>query len=200
MANLIWQAAVGEGYINQPMVQAGIRHTKKWAERIGADYILYTGDYRFKGKPTGVKMHSFDPEYDDYDLVFVLDVDMLPTERAPDIFETIKPGQLLTAMRNCGQATPTVQRPSGGSILYTREMRLKVREVWDKYAHHLDGSHCQDEAFIQHICQGEGITLWGRESQNWDCFPAAPRCPIDEAYLIHYAARAKHLFKEEDWT
>ena len=199
MANLIWQAAVGEGYIDQPMVQMGIKKTKEWADRIGADYFLFEGPNRFRGKPTGVKMHSFDEEHDGYDKVLVLDVDMIPTDRAPDIFETLTQGQMLNAMTNGGEAKKIVpHRPSGGSILYTKAMRYFIRQVWEKYEHHLNGSHCQDEGFIEDLCKKEGVTIWGREDQRWDCFPANPRCPIDTAFLIHYAHRSKTMFNEDD--
>ena len=198
--NLIWQAAVGEGYKEQPLVRIGIQRAREWAERIDAEHYLFEGPNRYRGN-TSVKLHAMDEEFDKYDLMLVLDVDMYPTDRAPNIFDTVEPGDLLTGVTNGGEANKFIHNPSGGSVIYTREMRQKVREVWSKYDSYLNGSHCQDEHFIGNLCKSEGITITPRKDQRWDCFPGKPRCPIDEAYLIHYVGkcRAEH-YREEDWV
>ena len=199
MRNAIIQMIIGEGYAEQPLTASSIKSVKEYCERIGAEYIQYTGPRNY-GQVTAEKMNVFQEQFDEYDSILVLDADIIVTEVAPDVFSEY--GRYdISGMPCSGESVGAhhtfTKRPSGGTLMYSKEARKKIREWLKDY--NMGGGHCADEDAIHKASQDLGIHMVCRD-QRYDNYP--PREGIrKDFYFIHFVGNCRDRFwREDEWS
>jgi len=112
----------------------------KYAEKIGADYRLLRGDVFREGLSAPMqKLHMLDEEFDDYDMVVMLDADMFTRKGMnEDVFEDVEgigrhtavQDRLILSLRQQKPAMANVNFPYWGGSIYRldRGLRQKLRK------------------------------------------------------------------------
>lgn len=198
MRNAIMQVVIGEDYAKQPLTEISVASVKDYCERIGVEHIIYTGPREFSGM-TAEKLNVFKEDFDEYDSIVVLDADIIVTDVAPDVFAEY--GQydicgMPCSGRSVGAHNTFTQRPSGGTLQYSKDARKRIRE-WLKTAH-VGSNHCGDEDAILRASQDLGIPMICRD-QRYDNYP--PREGIrKDFYFIHFVGKCRDEFwRPEEW-
>lgn len=190
---------MGDGYAEQPLTKLSTTSTKKWADRIGAEYQQYTGPRNYKGM-TAEKLNVFQEQYDEYDYVLVLDADIIVTDVAPDIFSLYQfpISGMPCSGKSVGHGVAFGDRPSGATLMYDRHSRQEIREWLKSYK--VGTNHCADEDAILNASRALHIPMICR-AQEWDNYPPREGGVRKDFYLIHFVGNCrKEYFKLEDWT
>ena len=136
MKNIILQHWTGELGELELLSSANI---KKYAESLGADYRMLRGQvFREHLTPPCQKIYMLDEEFDEYDVVVMLDPDMFTRAGMKDnIFEETGIGKttgiqnrLLRSMKRAHKNLADLEYPYWGGAIYrlTLEMRQSLRE------------------------------------------------------------------------
>jgi lipopolysaccharide biosynthesis glycosyltransferase len=173
------------------------KYFEKYAEMHGADYRFFRDRFVKSSSNYFEKARTWiDPFFDQYDKVLYVDVDVMPKNMLANIFDidvkdiagwpewrhpdlkvkiNYSPGNpMLQRYKDFGAPmTPAKTNNSGvrmlntGVLLWTREARLKARELFDdheKWFHHKNpaltpglrgvghSSHCLDQVYLNAMC------------------------------------------------
>jgi len=138
MTNIILQHFDGE---LRELDKLSMENIQQYAEMVGAEYRLITGR-PFNRRLTSPcqKVHMIDSEFDEYDQVLMLDIDMFaPKGMTENVFELEGVGlyadtqkMLHRKLTNQYPMISSMDAPYWGGAIYKmdREMRIKLRDSW----------------------------------------------------------------------
>ena len=142
---------------------------ERYANWNGCDYQLVTGHpLGEKLGPNPQKLVYVQEEYDRYDKVLMLDMDMIATSSYVDVFKRPEIGVLHSRAMNGTSRTPgsapelfTLGMPIffGNYIMTTREQRIAMREHadWDWLATKVVDTYAGDEMVLAWLLQQAGL-------------------------------------------
>lgn len=141
---------------------------RKYADKIGADYELFT-DYPV-GKEHGAnsqKLHFLNEKYDKYEQVLMLDMDIIATKVCENVFERPEIGVLHDRAMMGPYATKISRTPASAPNLYKQgshvffgnfikmnsEQRIKLREHlnWNLFEKEVTDHYSGDEIIMHYL-------------------------------------------------
>ena len=203
MKNIILQHWTGE------MDELGTLSSKNistYAEKIGADYKLLRGDVFRKNLknpwPPVQKLHMLDEEFDDYDMVVMLDIDMFARRGMEEnIFEDVSGvglheeiQQRLLKANKAGKYSD-LNAPWWGGAIYRldRELRKKLREQLheDEIDYFCTRTYGGDEGLMHRLASLAKVNPKGTYFPNNKWCYCSYRDGIEDAALIHIRTKVK---------
>lgn len=205
MKNIILQHWTGEMNELGTLSSANI---SRYADKIGADYKLLRGDvFRENLKtpwPPVQKLHMLDEEFDDYDMVVMLDIDMFTRKGMEEnIFEDVKGVGLheevqKRLLKHVQQTKPKLSNPNapwwGGAVYrLDKNIRKKLRVVINdnEIGNFCGRGNYGDEGLMHRLADLAKINPTGTyfPDNHW-CF-CSYREGIEAAALIHVRTKIK---------
>lgn len=165
------------------IAKLSVDNISEYAKRIGVEYRLLRGNLFHPGLTAPCqKLHMLSDEFDDYDMVVMLDADMFVrrgmTEnvftdtdgigRHTDIQEILH-GKLVKA--GCGSP----DHPYWGGAIYRldRELRQGLRaKIGDIELFNYNGAHFEDEGIMNLLAMKAGVPITDGtylDGNHWDC-------------------------------
>ena len=201
MKNIIlqhWTGNLGE------LEKLSMENIKAYAEFCGAEYRLVRGNvFNVNLKPECQKVYMLDKEFDEYDTVVMVDMDMFIRKgMTKNIFTDtrgigrhFKVQPILRA--GLARRLPRLCNPKypywGGSIYrMERDLRVRLRKHIIPFNMISFNNNCVDEGIMHHLATMEKLeenenTYLDRQQWNYSSFDEG----VDDAYIIHIRTKIK---------
>ena len=181
-----------------------MENIKAYAEICGAEYRLVRGNvFNVNLKPECQKVYMLDKEFDEYDTVVMVDMDMFIRKgMTKNIFTDtrgigrhFKVQPILRA--GLARRLPRLCNPKypywGGSIYrMERDLRVRLRKHIIPFNMISFNNNCVDEGIMHHLATMEKLeenenTYLDRQQWNYSSFDEG----VDDAYIIHIRTKIK---------
>lgn len=183
------------------VVTASSQNIERYATQVGADYRLLR-KYPFSKRltPPCQKLHMLAEEFDDYDVVVMLDADMFtPVGMAEDVFELKGVGwnhkSAHRRVMGCLPELTSAEAPFWGGAIYRLEhglRRLLRAEIDDQEMQQFTTrEYSEDEGIMHRLAMRAGIPVKGAYiDQRWCQASFAPN-PLGAA-IIHMRSTVRN--------